>query len=329
VKLRGLLVAGLLGLGAAVAPAGAAETVTVAFREARLDDALQTVGRLAGIEVHLYASLDRPVSADWHEMPAAEALRRLLRGENAVLVYGAGSPGRIVAVHVYPAPARVARGAIATGPGVRGSSSARAMAAAGPSASGTSGGTTPAMRAPDRAAVERQARVRALHEDAGDVPVTDTLARALGENPDPTTRLAAAEGLGKTWEESAVLPLASALAGDADTFVRAGAAQALGETWSPTAVEPLAQALLADPGRSVREEAAAGLGQIGDASAVSSLIQALGDPDVWVRLAAANALGAIASPAAASALIAVSSADEDEWVRDAAGEAVAEILGSR
>jgi hypothetical protein len=305
--------------------------VTATFANERVDAALETLGRLAGIAIHLHGPIERTVTVELRHVPVPDALARLLAGESVVFVYPRDGAPAPTDVHVYPG---VARPPTATAAAAEVQRSRGAGGTAMPSGSASASSrdapesTTPGSA---REPAKSTSRTRALgvRDGALDSEARETLASRLGQDANPEVRAAAAEALGNTWDESAVAPLAHAVATDPGTFVRAAAAQALGETWSEAGMEPLTQALLIDPGRAVREEAALGLGQIGDPGAVPALTQALGDADTWVRLAAVDALAAIASPDATAALLDASKSDADDLVRSAAGQAVAQILAPR
>ena len=86
-----------------------------------------------------------------------------------------------------------------------------------------------------------------------------TAHEAVVDDPDAFVREAAAAGLGETWSEAAVEPLARALATDPRAAVREAAAVGLGRTWSEAAIAPLTRAAATDPSARVRESAAKAL----------------------------------------------------------------------
>jgi len=102
---------------------------------------------------------------------------------------------------------------------------------------------------------------------ATDPAIIPILAPALDEDSDPSVRRAAAYGLRRTGDQSAVQPLLGALS-DTDKATRIHAAMGLGDLRSRAAVEPLSQ-LLTD--RSCAETAARALVEIGDERAISPL----------------------------------------------------------
>jgi HEAT repeats len=125
----------------------------------------------------------------------------------------------------------------------------------------------------------------AAMRDAGD---TRGLIRLLG-HPDPDTRWRAAEALG-TSGAAALEDLLREL-GHHDTVVRLGIIEALGDIGDPRAAPPLLGILSADRSDELRWAAALALGNLGDPGAVPALTAALLDPDKYVRLGAAMALG--------------------------------------
>jgi len=166
-----------------------------------------------------------------------------------------------------------------------------------------------------------------------------------------SVRKAASESLGKIHDESAIQPLIAALS-DRDNRVRESAAEALGKFGDARAVEPLIGALQSNAD-DLRKYAAEALGRIGDPRAVPPLIQALEwdyyqlfeatvgqrkatDPEsekelidelsekyVFIREAAARALGQIGDPRAVEPLVAAL-----KYVSQVVRRAAVEALGS-
>ncbi|HUX06036.1 MAG TPA: HEAT repeat domain-containing protein, partial [Acidobacteriota bacterium] len=150
----------------------------------------------------------------------------------------------------------------------------------------------------------------------------ELLIKALGDGT-WDARKAAAKALAKLGEARALEPLIKAL-GDHDKDVRKAAAKGLrtlgepqwlelvkgddddferlGESKDARAVEPMIKAL-GDGEVSVRWAAAEALGKLGDARAVEPLIKALGDGEGSVRRAAAEALGNLGDDRAVEPLI--------------------------
>ncbi|MGZ4885891.1 MAG: HEAT repeat domain-containing protein [Halobacteriota archaeon] len=115
-------------------------------------------------------------------------------------------------------------------------------------------------------------------------PLTNTL-----RDETMAVRARAAEALGRLGDGRAVEPLGRAL-GDASANVRYTAAEALGALGVQTTVEPLITVLRSDADKVVRTQAARSLGALGDSKAVEPLIDALADGYEDVREAASDAL---------------------------------------
>jgi HEAT repeat protein len=127
------------------------------------------------------------------------------------------------------------------------------------------------------------------------------LVRAL-KSGDPIVRRFAAEALGQTGSEKALVPLIDTMLFDPAGFVQGEAALSLGKIGSQKAVEPLIDALL-DEDSEGKWGAAEALGRIKAEAAVTPLILALTDKDDFTRLAAAKALGRIKTKKAIEPLI--------------------------
>jgi len=115
-----------------------------------------------------------------------------------------------------------------------------------------------------------------------------TLVRLLS-HPDFGVQDQAAAALA-TLGPSALAPLLSALRSPRPP-VRIGAAEALAAQQDPRAGDALAGLLAGDPADEVRWAAAVALGERGDPGGIPPLVCALRDPDKYVRLGAAGALG--------------------------------------
>lgn len=110
------------------------------------------------------------------------------------------------------------------------------------------------------------------------------------DDPSPTVRRAAAEGLGFAEAATATAPLARRLADDDDAGVRAAAAWALGRIEDPSAEAALGRALR-DAEPFVRRAAVQALGALELESSIELLVPMLGDDDARIRAATAHALG--------------------------------------
>ena len=158
---------------------------------------------------------------------------------------------------------------------------------------------------------------------------------------DEFVRREAAFALGKTHNQSALVPLIERLNLDKKESVRGAAAFALGELKDPSATLSLAEILSPGLGntttrskkKSKKEKdlfllraAARSLGQIGSSAGLPALVTALGDekmPDD-VRRESADALGLIGDPAAIPALRSAEAA-RDPYLAEAARQAVRKI----
>ncbi len=118
------------------------------------------------------------------------------------------------------------------------------------------------------------------------------------QTPDPLIRQAGAVAMGRTRENEAI-PLLIKILSDPNETLRMYAAEALGEfsrsgPVSEQVVSPEGYATLAhamkDKAPAVRGAAATSLGKLGNPKAIPHLTAALADPDVYVRVSAAEGL---------------------------------------
>lgn len=164
-------------------------------------------------------------------------------------------------------------------------------------------------------ALEAKAAVSALVE-ALRRPVPDGLE---ADNPEHTSRAAAAVALGLIGDPSAAGALLEAIA---DPFnLGTAASTALGRL-KPPPVEALVEALSdANPWR--RARAVAALGEIGDTAHFESMARLLADPEDAVRRAAASAFEKLRDPRAVAPLVAlISDATVSDFVRSYAAMAL-------
>jgi HEAT repeat protein len=143
------------------------------------------------------------------------------------------------------------------------------------------------------------AAARALAEIGGRRAV-DALTAVLGGSA-PGDRFTAAEALGRSGDQAAVIPLISALRSDKDDAVRAAAAEALGavcrgQRQGSPALQPLLEAVQnqALPSE-LRIEAVSALGALGDESS-RPVLEALAAAGGVGSVAAVEALGDLACP---------------------------------
>jgi hypothetical protein len=302
--------------------------LTARLADVPLERVLDSLADLTGARIDVDVVPGERVTDPFVDVLMEESLRRLLPGRQIVVVYEQAHHdlGRLVAVRAYD-----------------GSGSSTRVRRDGRDGLATAGAPMPVRRPDvtldlpaDRSGLalvvstseDQEARRRAIEElgrlDGDGI----TAALSLGlDDADPGVRESAAQALGRTWDESAIEPLARALGHDDDAAVRETAARALGRLWSEGAVEALGRALLTDPLRAVREAAARALGDIGDTGGVTALIAALRDSRGSVRESAVAALGAIGGNSAFQALVDVSMTDRDPWVRAEAAAALEEAAG--
>jgi HEAT repeat protein len=136
----------------------------------------------------------------------------------------------------------------------------------------------------------------------------------------PRVRTAALAALGYFSD----VPTAEQLAaGFTDPTLRLGAVRGMGRTADPRWTDRL-MPVLGGEDPQLREEAARALGEIEDERAVTPLVEIVDDPVDGVRLAAIEALGHIGGDDAREALLYVAESGDDD-IREAAEQALAEI----
>lgn len=161
-----------------------------------------------------------------------------------------------------------------------------------------------------------------------DNPSIQDLVRAL-KNENSFTRKQAIKSLEKIGDKSVVPALIDILLLDPSSVVRHAAALAFQRKLSDRrAVAALIKALK-DPALYVRGAAAAALGTIKDESAVPALIEALQDKEPHVRWAAIAPLAEIGDPAAIPAISELlDTSGELPYVKSAAKDALKKIQGN-
>jgi HEAT repeat protein len=126
--------------------------------------------------------------------------------------------------------------------------------------------------------------------DLGDPESAHALAERLIHDGDPVVRQRAAEALGVLGGEVSFEGLAAGLADPAER-VRVACIESLAGQDPGRAAQTLSRLVVEDASWQVRAQAARALGLSGDPAVVPALEAALGDPNEYVRAAAANALG--------------------------------------
>jgi HEAT repeat protein len=199
--------------------------LTVDVRDAPLADVLRAIGAETHVDMHVSRRVATRVTGSFVAPTVEDALRRLVRGHSAVLVY-APSPdsgaARLTEVRVIDAAATAA----------------------------VSAPLAPGERARRLQAIGALARRR-------DAAATAELTR-FAEDGDAAVRRSALHGLRQAQAEGAVPTIAAALQRDADASVRRTAAHLLSMSRRPEARQAL-EAAASDPDASVRRSAAASL----------------------------------------------------------------------
>lgn len=155
---------------------------------------------------------------------------------------------------------------------------------------------------------------------------TDAAQSAIAalDDPDPSVRAVAAKGLGELREPSVEPRLIQLLQGDPVAQVRRRAAEALELVGGAAAASAMAEAL-ADPSRDVRLAATRGCARLQSADCFESLARVILDDPEWdIRVAAARGLGRSGRSQAAEVL-ASANGDPNEFVRAAAASALASV----
>lgn len=185
-----------------------------------------------------------------------------------------------------------------------------------------------------------------------DLQATPVLIDALRNGPMAPFRVAAAEGLAKIDDVSALDALLDALL-DRDTTVKIAAIRALGDYGIPRAIEPLRVMLSFETavaqeaawvlGGTFKDQNAADfllehphsarsidiLGQLRERRATQVLVPLLQDPEPQLRAAASIALGHLNVESSVSTLLQILKEDENEMVRAAVATALGSITEQR
>ncbi len=144
------------------------------------------------------------------------------------------------------------------------------------------------------------------------------------------TRANFAKEISETGDLRLITKLAAAVKDDDLYTIRLTAILALGNLRDPSSAETLIDAL-SDKSAAVRIAAANALGAIGDRRASAALLTLLKDQqDEQARIAAVSAIAKIKAPEAVNDLLAIANNENDTWaVRKASVEALGEIRDSR
>lgn len=162
-------------------------------------------------------------------------------------------------------------------------------------------------------------RERALRVGATVLP-QETLVDYLGDGADAVLRNAGLEILKLRGARSFSLAVELLREGDSDLVLQA--VLLLDHIRDPRALEPL-RAVLSHPDGNVAQAAIVAIGHLGDARAISDLLPFL-DADIWLRMAAVEALGDLRSEQAVEALTELLT---DLMIGPLAAEALARIGG--
>jgi HEAT repeat protein len=141
---------------------------------------------------------------------------------------------------------------------------------------------------------------------------------------DPVMRATAAEALGQMKSARTGAALVGALT-DRNDAVRQAAVRALSDMEERSAVGPLEGLLLNDADPEVRRECANALGNFSQARSLDPLTRALGDQDVDVQRAAAEAIGDLDDLTKAPAALIRATTSQDLELRRSATKALAHI----
>ena len=159
-------------------------------------------------------------------------------------------------------------------------------------------------------------RVVAPHDKSGILIPDADVVQAL---TDPATRVATARECGRKKDRSAV-PILRGFAKDRNPEVRLACVWALGETGDPEAIYAL-RVRMGDIDVNVRKAAAEALGKMGGSgagNAIYSLVDGLNDQSLEVQIASVEGLGMLKEQAASEALQGALAAGVDVEVRRAA-----------
>lgn len=260
------------------------DRLSVELGQVPLADVLRAAGAAGGFEVKLEGELGEVQPQRFQDLPIGRAIKRLTGDHGLIMLYANDGTLETVRVHAAtmigasPEAREAARKRAAER---RQAVLARVNAPATPEPPGGAGAFA------DLSQSERFARVRELARQGGPESLM-LLGEALGQDPDPALRRAAAAAIGNIGGPEAANMLQGALSDD-DASVRMQALRGLRAAEPATAVAAFGTVLQQDPDPAVRRaavELAAGLGD----QAFDLLQLALDDDDERVRAAAEAAL---------------------------------------
>lgn len=188
---------------------------------------------------------------------------------------------------------------------------------------------------------DRRATSALIHLLTARGTMSEAASEALGKLNDPQaipalmaalshdwlgTRVQAARSLGKLKDRRALAPLKKVLGNfEADFALRQAAAEALGDLGACEAVPVLKEALIRGAVWHVREKAAYSIARLESADGAPTLISVLDQADLYGVLAAIQALAELGDDRAVGPLRSLAEGGENDRVRQAARDALAEI----
>ncbi len=229
------------------------DLLSVKLQDVSLREVLQEIARQGGLTLVPSGSLEYRITAEFHQLPLEEALRRILRQRSFAVEYSQQRPEESPSTVPQPKTLWILSKAEKAYP-------------------------------VQTTVIDDNGVGHYLQDEATDI---STLEAALWSD-DSWEREEAVEALGESKRPEAVAPLSLALE-DEDEDVREAAIASLAEIGGDAAAEALAIALQ-DRDSSIREEAVEALGEIRGESVIRLLKQALADEDESVQDTAADML---------------------------------------
>jgi HEAT repeat protein len=240
--------------------------LTVKARGAPLAEVLEAVAARANVRAVSHGEVRELVTIEFERLPLEEGLKRLLRRQNHLLIYGReGLDAPTLGVWLYPS-------------------------AAGPSLVGEDATVEQWVRRA-RSGSDQTERSRAIHGLAslGGESAAAALDGLLRQEPDAALRVEAARALARIGGPRAASALEPGL-GDPESRVRQEVIRALRRSNDEAAAAPLTRTLLTDQDPGVRREAALALSRLGESAAWDGLQSGRRDLDASVRATVEHAL---------------------------------------